>query len=216
MTRKYGPAVRVLAFLVLVAAPAFRATAMQGAAGTFEQRCLCIVWLALAANPAVRSGMGRDRDRGDERASAPRGCARGLISIILTKTNFGTVSSLRLGLAALLAPALAVAASNDGARGMALACAAGLLGALACTGHAAGTVGSFWTLGQYDVVVVVKSGDELTMTALSLSLGALGNVHTQTLDAFSEAEMQVILRMALWSLKEVGTTFFQGGSNVQA
>jgi uncharacterized protein with GYD domain len=52
----------------------------------------------------------------------------------------------------------------------------------------------FWSLGQYDVVVVVEARDEITMTALSLSLGALGNARTQTLHAFSEAEIQTILR----------------------
>jgi uncharacterized protein with GYD domain len=60
-------------------------------------------------------------------------------------------------------------------------------------GHGATVKQIFWTLGQYDVVVIVEAGDELTMTALSLSLGALGNVRTQTLHAFSEAEMQTIL-----------------------
>ena len=32
----------------------------------------------------------------------------------------------------------------------------------------------FWTLGQYDVVIMVDAPDEMTMTALSMSLGALG------------------------------------------
>ena len=53
---------------------------------------------------------------------------------------------------------------------------------------------TFWTLGQYDVVQVVEAPDELAMAALNLSLGALGFVRTQTLRAFSEAGMQVILR----------------------
>jgi uncharacterized protein with GYD domain len=55
----------------------------------------------------------------------------------------------------------------------------------------------FWTLGQYDVVIMVDAPDEMTMTALSMSLGSLGNVRTQTLRAFSEAEIKTILdRMA--------------------
>ena len=40
---------------------------------------------------------------------------------------------------------------------------------------------------------MVDAPDEMTMTALSMSLGSLGNVRTQTLRAFSEAEMQTIL-----------------------
>jgi uncharacterized protein with GYD domain len=59
--------------------------------------------------------------------------------------------------------------------------------------HGAAVKQILWTLGQYDVVVIVEAGDELMMTALSLSLGALGNVRTQTLRAFSEADMQTIL-----------------------
>lgn len=51
----------------------------------------------------------------------------------------------------------------------------------------------YWTLGQYDIVSVVEAPDDMTMTALGLSVGALGNVRTQTLRAFSEAEMKTIL-----------------------
>jgi uncharacterized protein with GYD domain len=60
-------------------------------------------------------------------------------------------------------------------------------------GHGATVKEIFWTLGQYDVVVIVQAVDEMAMTALSLSLGALGNVRAQTLHAFSEAEIQTIL-----------------------
>ena len=60
--------------------------------------------------------------------------------------------------------------------------------------HGAAVRETFWTLGQYDVVVIVQAPDEMTVTALGLSLGTLGFVRTQTLRAFSEAEMQTILR----------------------
>ena len=36
----------------------------------------------------------------------------------------------------------------------------------------------FWTQGRYDVVTVVEFPDELSATALNLSLGALGNIRT--------------------------------------
>ena len=35
---------------------------------------------------------------------------------------------------------------------------------------------TFWTLGRYDVGAIVEAPHEMTMTALGLSLGALGNV----------------------------------------
>ena len=51
----------------------------------------------------------------------------------------------------------------------------------------------YWTLGSYDIVAIFEADDDLAMTALGLSLGKLGNVRTQTLRAFSAAEMQGVL-----------------------
>jgi uncharacterized protein with GYD domain len=51
----------------------------------------------------------------------------------------------------------------------------------------------YWTLGNYDVVVVFDAPDDASMTALGLAIGALGNVRTQTLRAFSRDEMNGIL-----------------------
>ena len=51
----------------------------------------------------------------------------------------------------------------------------------------------YWTLGQYDFVAIVEAPDDVTMTALGLSTGKLGNVRTQTLRAFSAADMKGIL-----------------------
>jgi uncharacterized protein with GYD domain len=59
--------------------------------------------------------------------------------------------------------------------------------------HGASVKELMWTLGQYDLVAVVDAPDEITMTALGLTIGALGNVRTQTLRAFTEAEMKTIL-----------------------
>jgi uncharacterized protein with GYD domain len=47
----------------------------------------------------------------------------------------------------------------------------------------------YWTLGQFDVVTVVDAADDATLTTLLLSAGALGNLHTQSLRAFSADEM---------------------------
>jgi uncharacterized protein with GYD domain len=51
----------------------------------------------------------------------------------------------------------------------------------------------FWTQGRYDVVALVESPDELSAMSLSLSLGALGNVRTETLRAFSAADMATVV-----------------------
>lgn len=51
----------------------------------------------------------------------------------------------------------------------------------------------YWTLGQYDGVITLEAPDEEAVTALGLSVGALGNVRTQTLQAFSAEEMNRIL-----------------------
>ncbi len=51
----------------------------------------------------------------------------------------------------------------------------------------------YWTVGLYDVVLVMDAPDEVTITSLLLSLGALGNVRTQTLRGFSAEEMTRIL-----------------------
>lgn len=46
-----------------------------------------------------------------------------------------------------------------------------------------------WTQGRYDVVTVLEAPDEAAAMSLSLSLSALGNVRTETLRAFSAADM---------------------------
>ena len=51
----------------------------------------------------------------------------------------------------------------------------------------------YWTLGSYDEVVILEAPDDASVAAFLASLGALGNVRTQTLRAFSQAEMNGIL-----------------------
>ncbi|MDN0077225.1 GYD domain-containing protein [Crenobacter sp. SG2303] len=51
----------------------------------------------------------------------------------------------------------------------------------------------YWTLGLYDLVVTLDAPDTATITAVGLTLGAAGNVRTQTLPAFSATEMDGIL-----------------------
>ena len=51
----------------------------------------------------------------------------------------------------------------------------------------------FWTQGRYDIVAIVEAPDEMSVTALNLSISALGNVRTESLRAFSAAEMMTIV-----------------------
>jgi uncharacterized protein with GYD domain len=51
----------------------------------------------------------------------------------------------------------------------------------------------YWTLGQYDTVLIAEAPDEATMTAFGLTVGAHGNVRTQTFRAFSAEEMGKIV-----------------------
>jgi uncharacterized protein with GYD domain len=50
----------------------------------------------------------------------------------------------------------------------------------------------YWTVGRYDVVVVLE-GDEEAVTSTLLKIGSLGNVRSETLRAFSAADMGRIL-----------------------
>ena len=51
----------------------------------------------------------------------------------------------------------------------------------------------FWTRGKYDVVLTLEAQDDATVTAFGLTIGAQGNVRTETLRAFNADEMQGIL-----------------------
>jgi len=54
-----------------------------------------------------------------------------------------------------------------------------------------------WTLGQYDVVSIAEADDDISATALGLSIASLGNIRTQTLKAFDAADMaKIIAKMA--------------------
>src|SRR5712675_1887153 len=54
---------------------------------------------------------------------------------------------------------------------------------------------TFWTLGTYDFVSIIEAPDDQTTIAFGMSVGALGNVRTQTLRAFSATVMTAILGM---------------------
>jgi uncharacterized protein with GYD domain len=54
-----------------------------------------------------------------------------------------------------------------------------------------------WTQGRHDFVTVLEAPDESAAMSLSLSLGALGNVRTETLRAFAAADMTKIVSKML-------------------
>jgi uncharacterized protein with GYD domain len=51
----------------------------------------------------------------------------------------------------------------------------------------------YWTVGHYDAVAIIEGPDDESVAAALLSLGAEGNVRTETLRAFSAHEMSDII-----------------------
>jgi uncharacterized protein with GYD domain len=51
----------------------------------------------------------------------------------------------------------------------------------------------YWTMGAFDAVFAAEAPDDETIMAFAASMGALGNIRTQTLRAFSAVEMNKIL-----------------------
>jgi uncharacterized protein with GYD domain len=54
-------------------------------------------------------------------------------------------------------------------------------------------VEEFWTMGTYDVVVIVDAPNDETMSAFMLKIGSLGNVKSHTMRAFRREEMAGVL-----------------------
>jgi len=54
-------------------------------------------------------------------------------------------------------------------------------------------IGVWWTLGQYDLVLISEAPDAETATRLMLTLGMAGNVRSVTQQIFSEDEMAKIV-----------------------
>lgn len=52
---------------------------------------------------------------------------------------------------------------------------------------------AYRTLGRYDVAAIVDAPDDVAINALVYSLGALGNVRTETLRAFTRQETDAAL-----------------------
>ena len=50
----------------------------------------------------------------------------------------------------------------------------------------------FWTMGIYDIVLIMDGPDDKAMAAVLVNLAALGNVKTQTMRAFNASEMKEV------------------------
>jgi uncharacterized protein with GYD domain len=50
-----------------------------------------------------------------------------------------------------------------------------------------------WTMGAYDVVVVLDAPNDETPSAFTLKIGSMGSVKTHTMRAFTKDEMESIL-----------------------
>ena len=53
--------------------------------------------------------------------------------------------------------------------------------------------GVYWTFGDHDGVLIFEAADDETATAFLLHVGAMGNVHTTTVRAFTAEEMDNVL-----------------------
>jgi uncharacterized protein with GYD domain len=51
----------------------------------------------------------------------------------------------------------------------------------------------YLTLGPYDGIAVVEAPDDATIAKLALATGALGNIRTETLRAFTEDEYRKLI-----------------------
>ena len=52
---------------------------------------------------------------------------------------------------------------------------------------------TYLTMGQYDLVCIVDAPDDETFARVMLTLGSQGNVQSETLKAFTEAEFRKIV-----------------------
>ena len=50
----------------------------------------------------------------------------------------------------------------------------------------------FLTMGQYDLVVIAEMPNDETVARMALALGAQGNIRSETMRAFTEAEFRKI------------------------
>ena len=54
----------------------------------------------------------------------------------------------------------------------------------------------YWTMGETDIVAILDADDEAALAAVTLQLGAQGNLRTRMMRAFSKQEMEGIVGKA--------------------
>ena len=57
-------------------------------------------------------------------------------------------------------------------------------------------LGVYWTQGRYDLVTIMDAPSEEAMVAGLFNIAEVGNVHSETLRAFDEKEMDRIVKLA--------------------
>ena len=57
-------------------------------------------------------------------------------------------------------------------------------------------IGQYWTLGEFDAVLLLEAASDEAATSLMLALAAAGNVRTTTLRAFTASEFGSIVAKA--------------------
>jgi putative copper resistance protein D len=136
-----------IAFLVLVAEPAFRAVrGSDGERATLRRDVLRLAWASLVL--ALLSGALWLFCIGSSMSGQPLAAvlSRDILATVLLRTQFGHDWLARLALAVVLAPTLLAAGRGDApgraARAVALIAAAAFLGAIAWAGHGGSTPGT--------------------------------------------------------------------------
>ena len=51
----------------------------------------------------------------------------------------------------------------------------------------------YWTLGRYDVVLTMEAPGDEAVATLMMKVGSLGNLKSETLRGFQEAEMHTLI-----------------------
>jgi putative copper resistance protein D len=153
----------MIIFLAVVVEHAFRRAGAD--AKSFQTQMLRIAWIGLATTAASGVVWVLLQATAMSGLSFGQAMAPAVLWTVMSDTHFGIVSDIRLALAALLATALAYSGSELGERWLPPASAAGLVVALAWTGHAAGTLGR---LGPLHL-----TADALHLLAAAVWLGAL-------------------------------------------
>jgi uncharacterized protein with GYD domain len=54
--------------------------------------------------------------------------------------------------------------------------------------------GQYWTLGEYDGVLIVSADDQQKVLSMLAALAAQGNVRTETMQAFVDTEFDAIAK----------------------